>query len=113
MILLKTFQVICTDFLGLLVYSGLAVVGELGSDDAHLYRLLLLMVLSFWLSPVFVGLGDSVWCLPLLSLSCFRYSGTTEALVVANLLWGLPIVEEGLQKGREAADCPGFSRSPW
>jgi hypothetical protein len=27
------------------VYSGLAVVGELGSDDAHVFWLLLLMVL--------------------------------------------------------------------
>ena len=30
---------------GVLLYSGLAVVGELGSDDAHMFWLLLLMVL--------------------------------------------------------------------
>jgi hypothetical protein len=51
-----------------LVYSGLAVVGELGSDDAHVYWLLLVMVLNLpltiWLSLVFAGLGDSVWYLP-------------------------------------------------
>ena len=42
--------------------SGLAVVGELGSDDAHVYWLLLLMVLclpfSIWISLVFVDLDD-------------------------------------------------------
>ena len=46
----------------MLLYSGLAVVGELGSDDAHIYWLLLLMVLclpfAIWISLVFVGLGD-------------------------------------------------------
>jgi hypothetical protein len=44
------------------VYSRLAVVGELGSDYAHVYWLLLFMVLSLlfaiWISLVFVGLGD-------------------------------------------------------
>jgi hypothetical protein len=58
------------------VYSGFSVVGELGSDDAYTYWLLLLMVLclphSIWLSLVFVGLDDFVWSLPLLSLGlCF------------------------------------------
>jgi hypothetical protein len=47
-------------------------VGELGSDGAHIYWLLLLIVLplslTIWLSLVFAGLGDSVWSLPLLSL---------------------------------------------
>ena len=46
----------------MLVYSGLTVVGELCSDDCHVYWLLLLMVLclSFviWISLVFVDLGD-------------------------------------------------------
>ena len=44
------------------MYSGLAVVGELGSDDAHVFWLLLLMVLclpfTIWISLVFVDLGD-------------------------------------------------------
>ena len=44
------------------MYSELAVVGELCSDDAHIYWLLLLMVLhlpfTIWLSLVFVGLSD-------------------------------------------------------
>jgi hypothetical protein len=38
------------------------VVGELYSDDAHIFWLLLLMVLhlpfTIWISLVFVGLGD-------------------------------------------------------
>ena len=46
----------------MLVYSGLAVVGELGSDDAHIFWLLLLMVLcllfAIWISLKFVDLGD-------------------------------------------------------
>ena len=58
------------------MYLGLAVVGELDSDDAHIYWLLLLMVLhlplTIWISLVFVGLGDFVWSLSLLSLGCFR-----------------------------------------
>jgi hypothetical protein len=44
------------------VYSGLAVVGEMGSDDAHVFWLLLFMVLclpfAIWISLVFVDLGD-------------------------------------------------------
>jgi hypothetical protein len=45
-----------------LVYLGLAVVGELGSDDAHTFWLLLLMDLCLlfviWISLLFVDLGD-------------------------------------------------------
>jgi hypothetical protein len=45
------------------VYLGLAVVGELDSDDAHIYWLLLLIVLhlplTIWLSLVLVGLALS------------------------------------------------------
>ena len=45
-----------------MLFSGLAVVGELGSDDAHVFWLLLLMVLllpfAIWISLVFVSLGD-------------------------------------------------------
>jgi hypothetical protein len=44
------------------VYSWLAVVGELDSDDAHMFWLLLLLVLCLpfiiWISLVFVSLGD-------------------------------------------------------
>lgn len=44
------------------MYSELAVVRELGSDDAHVFWLLLLMILclpfTIWISLVFVGLGD-------------------------------------------------------
>ena len=44
--------------------SGLAVVGEMGSDDAHVFWLLLLMVLSLpfdiWISLVIVDLDDSM-----------------------------------------------------
>ena len=43
----------------------LSVVGELGSDDAHIYRLLLLMVLclslAIWLSLVFAHLVESLF----------------------------------------------------
>jgi hypothetical protein len=46
----------------MLVYSGLTVVGKLGSDDSHVFWLLLVMLLCFsftiWISLVFVGLGD-------------------------------------------------------
>jgi hypothetical protein len=52
------------------VYSGLAVAGEVDSDDAYLYWLLLLMVLclpfTIWISLEFDGVGDSLWILPLL-----------------------------------------------
>jgi hypothetical protein len=78
-----------------LVYSGLAVVGELGSDDAHIYWLLLLTVLSLtlaiWLFLVLAGLGDSVWSLCLLFLGCFRSPGRPVALAVADHLWVLPM----------------------
>ena len=47
---------------GVLVYSELALMGELGSDDARVFRLQLVMVLhllfAIWISLVFVGLGD-------------------------------------------------------
>jgi hypothetical protein len=45
-----------------LVYSGLSVVVELGSDDAHVFWLLLFIVLhlpfAIWVFLVFFGLGD-------------------------------------------------------
>ena len=50
----------------MLVYSGLAVVGELGSDDAQVFWFLLLMVLclplAIWISLVFVDLGVCLFC---------------------------------------------------
>jgi hypothetical protein len=60
------------------MYTWLAVVGELGADDAHLFWLLLLMVLcltfTIWISLVFVDLGDcmeSAFFVPgLLHVSC-------------------------------------------
>ena len=66
------------------------MVGELGSGDALVYWLLLLMVLclplTIWLSLVLAGLGVSVCPLPLVSL------GRPVALAVADLLWGLQTV---------------------
>ena len=54
------------------MYPGLAVVGELGSDDAKVYWLLLLMVLRWplWLSLVLAGLGDAEWTQSHVSLCC-------------------------------------------
>ena len=44
------------------MYSGLAVVEVLGSEDAHVFWLLLLMVLclpfTVWISLLFVDLAD-------------------------------------------------------
>ena len=55
------------------------MVEELGSDDIHIFWLLLLMVLhlplTFWLSLLFSGLDDTVCSLHLLSLGCFRSPG--------------------------------------
>ena len=55
----------------MLVYSGLVMVGDLGSDDAHILWLLLLMVLHLpfpiWISLVFVCLSD---CLESISSLC-------------------------------------------
>ena len=45
-----------------MLYSGLAVVGEMGYDDSHVFWLLLLMFLGFpftvWISLVLVVLND-------------------------------------------------------
>jgi hypothetical protein len=46
----------------------------------------LLLDLTILLSLVFVGLGDSVWNLPLLSLGCFRSPGRPVALALADFL---------------------------
>ena len=75
-------------------HSGLAVVGELGSDDAHEYWLRLFkfmcLPLVIWLSTVSAGLGESVWRLSLLPMVSFRSPGRPEALAIADFLWGLP-----------------------
>jgi hypothetical protein len=75
------------------VYTGLAVVEELGSDVAKIYWFLLLMVLclplTIWLSLVLTGLGVSVWSLPPVSLCCCRFLGRHMVLTVADLLGGL------------------------
>jgi hypothetical protein len=49
------------------VYPGLAVVGELSSDDAKYIAfccLFLHLLLIIWLSLVLIDLGVSVWDLP-------------------------------------------------
>ena len=52
----------------MLGYSGLALVGELGSSVVKIYCLLLLMYLclphTIWLSLVLTGLNISLWSLP-------------------------------------------------
>ena len=72
--------------------SGLALVGELGSDDAQVFWLFLLMDLclpfTIWVSLMFIGLGD--WSLPLLFLGYFRSPGRRVALAISDHLWGLP-----------------------
>ena len=75
------------------MYSGLAVVGELRSDDAHVFWLLLLMVLHFpftiWISLLFVDLGDYMKSASF-SLGCFRSPCRLVSLAVSDHLWGLP-----------------------
>ena len=65
-------------------------MGELGSDDAKVYWLLLCIVLclflTIWLFLVFAGLDDSAWSLSLLSLCYFISPAGPEALAVADLL---------------------------
>ena len=74
------------------MYPGLAVVGELSSDGAKVYWLLLFMAvllpLDVRLSLVLTGLGVSVWSLPPVSLGCFRSPGRPVALAVSDLLGG-------------------------
>ena len=83
------------------MYSRLAVVGELGSDDAYMasvaYCSLLHLLITIWL---FLFAVQGVWNLPLLSLGCFRSSGRTVTLDVTDLLWGLPT--EGFSEGQRS-----------
>ena len=80
-------------FSGVLRYPGLAVVGELGSDDSMILWFLLVMFLhlpfAMWLSLVLAGVavsdcGLSVLLGDLFSLctSVCRYSCETHSLVV-------------------------------
>ena len=69
-------------FSGVLVYSGLAVVGEHSSDDVHVHWLLFHIVLHL--------IRVTVWSLPLLLLGCFKSPGRPEALAISDHLWGLP-----------------------
>lgn len=80
-------------FLGVLVYPGLVVVEELGSDGVRVYWLLLLMVLhlpaDIWLILVLTGLDVSLWSLVPLSL-CFCSSlGRPMSMALADLLGGI------------------------
>ena len=99
----------------MLGYPGLDVVGELGSDGAKVYWLLLLMVLSLppaiYLSLVLASLGVSVWSLPPVSW--------VAAGLLGDLWFWLKLISwegfilSGLQRGMHANDCcPDCSRSP-
>jgi hypothetical protein len=81
------------------------VVGELSSDDAHIFWLLLFMALcvpfAIWISLVFVGLGDCIdsasfiWVASVLQV-CLQpclYLTTCGAFQLG-----------ALHRGREAAD---------
>ena len=71
------------------MYSGLNVVGKLGSDNSHVFWLLLLMVLplpfAICITLVFAGLGD---CMESASFvpGCFRSPGRLAALAVSDHL---------------------------
>jgi hypothetical protein len=113
------------DFSGVLVYSGLAVVGELGSADAHIFWLLLLMLFclpfTIWISLVFVDLGDSkesaffvpelslgrlaapagtdhLWVLPTGGSSQGQRSCRSVALAAVDLLGGLQTVGSSMEQ---------------
>jgi hypothetical protein len=90
-----------------LVYSGLAVMGDLGTDDIHICCLLpsgFPWCLLVWMT---------VWSLPLLSLGCFRSPCRPGALAVPDHLWSLP-TQNFLFRGTQKLliCCPGCSRSP-
>lgn len=99
----------------MLIDSELALVEELSSDDAHVYWLLLLMVLclslTMWLSLVFVALGD---CLDSASFvpGLLQAPSSPEALSVADHLWVLPTgsFSEGSREALSAADLLGCFR---
>jgi hypothetical protein len=84
------------------------VVGELGSDGAKVYWLLLLMAyhlhLSTWFSLVLTGLYVSVWSLSPVTLGCCRSPGRPVTLATEDLLGGLQTL--GSSEGRHADDLP-------
>ena len=88
---------------------SVAVVGELGSNGAKVYWLLLLMVLGLalgiWLSSVLAGLGAY---LPPVSLGYFRSPGRPTALVVEELLVALQTVRSSSEGYMHAGDL-----MPW
>jgi hypothetical protein len=61
--------------------------------------------LSIWISLVFVGLGDFVWCLSLFLLGCFISPSRPVVLAVSDHLWGLPTwgYSEGQRSYRSVA----------
>ena len=77
-------------FSGVLLYPGLAVVGEAGSDDTKVYWLQLFMLfhlpLTISLSLVLGGLSVYVSRLPLVSLRCCQSSCSTVFLTVADVM---------------------------
>jgi hypothetical protein len=82
------------------------VVGELGSDDVHVYWILLLIILilllAIWLPLEFAGLGDFVWRLTLLALGCFRSPVRPVALTVSDHCGAFQLGDP--QRGRETVD---------
>ena len=74
-------------------------MGELGSDDAHMFWLLLLMVLilsfTIWISLVFVSLGD-----------CMESASFVPGLLVARLYQTTCGAFQlgALHRGRDPAD---------
>ena len=70
----------------MLLYPGFAVVGELSSDDAEVYSVVLCLPLAIWLSLVLSRLAVSVWSL-LVSLCCYRwFPSSPVAMAIADLL---------------------------
>ena len=80
-------------FSGVLVYSRLAVMGELGSDAVHVFWFLLLMILhlsfAIWISLVFDGLGNYLESTSFVP-GLLRSPSRPEALAESDHLWGLP-----------------------
>ena len=79
------------------------MVGELGSDNAHIYLHLLFIVLilpfPIWIDLVFVGMGD---CLESASFvfGLLQSLGKSSALAVADHVWGLQT--EGSSQGQRS-----------
>jgi hypothetical protein len=99
----------------MLVYLGIAVVGELSSDDAHIFWLLLLMVLwlpfTIRISLAFIDVGNCMMSSPfvprLLQVSWSACGPGHFRSPVGPSYWGLFWGAEKL-----LICCPGCSRSP-